>query len=61
MLIPSNSALALLSVAFPPENATGNFVKIVQRVPVKILIDEGLDPDHPLPLGVSVIPTVYVK
>lgn len=47
--------------AFPPENATGNFVKIVQRVPVKILIDKGLDPKHPLPLGVSVIPTVYVK
>ena len=32
--------------AFPPENATGNFVKIVQRVPVKILIDSGLDPEH---------------
>lgn len=47
--------------AFPPENATGNFVKIVQRVPVKILIDEGLDPHHPLPLGVSVVPTVYVQ
>lgn len=46
---------------FPPENATGNFVKIVQRVPVKILIDDGLDPQHPLPLGVSVEPTVYVK
>ena len=30
--------------AFPPENATGNFVKIVQRVPVKIVIDSGLDP-----------------
>jgi membrane fusion protein, multidrug efflux system len=44
--------------AFPPENATGNFVKIVQRVPVKIVIDEGLDPDLPLPLGLSVVPTV---
>ena len=31
--------------AFPPENATGNFVKIVQRVPVKIVIDSGLDPN----------------
>ena len=30
--------------AFPPENATGNFVKVVQRVPVKIVIDSGLDP-----------------
>ena len=37
--------------AFPPENATGNFVKIVQRVPVKIIIDSGLDPKLPLPLG----------
>jgi membrane fusion protein (multidrug efflux system) len=47
--------------AFPPENATGNFVKIVQRVPVKILIDQGLDPQLPLPLGVSVEPTVRLK
>ncbi len=47
--------------AFPPENATGNFVKIVQRVPVKIVIDSGLDPALPLPLGISVVPTVYVK
>jgi membrane fusion protein, multidrug efflux system len=44
---------------FPPENATGNYVKIVQRVPVKILIDSGLDPNVPLPLGLSVEPTVY--
>ncbi len=47
--------------AFPPENATGNFVKIVQRVPVKIDIDSGLDPDLPLPLGISVVPTVRLK
>jgi membrane fusion protein (multidrug efflux system) len=47
--------------AFPAENATGNFVKIVQRVPVKILIDEGLDPQIPLPLGLSVEPVVTVK
>ncbi len=47
--------------AFPPENATGNFVKIVRRVPVKILIDKGLAPDTPLPLGISVQPTVYVN
>jgi membrane fusion protein, multidrug efflux system len=43
---------------FPAENATGNFIHIVQRVPVKIVIDEGLDPDLPLPLGLSVRPTV---
>lgn len=44
---------------FPAENATGNFVKIVQRIPVKILIDQGLDPNRPLPLGLSVTPTVH--
>jgi membrane fusion protein, multidrug efflux system len=47
--------------AFPPENATGNFVKIVQRVPVKIVIDQGLDPNLPLPLGISAVPTVDVR
>jgi membrane fusion protein, multidrug efflux system len=47
--------------AFPAENATGNFVKIVQRVPVKILIDSGLQSDLPLPLGLSVVPKVMLK
>ncbi|MGC1863932.1 MAG: HlyD family secretion protein [Methylocystis sp.] len=47
--------------AFPVENATGNFVKVVQRVPVKIVIDSGLDPKLPLPLGISVEPEVTVK
>jgi membrane fusion protein (multidrug efflux system) len=47
--------------AFPAENATGNFVKIVQRVPVKIVIDSGMPADHPLPLGLSVEPTVYLN
>jgi membrane fusion protein, multidrug efflux system len=47
--------------AFPPENATGNFVKIVQRVPVKIVIDRGLEPGQALPLGLSVVPTVLLK
>ena len=46
--------------AFPAENATGNFVKIVQRVPVKIIIDHGLNPNIPLPLGLSVEPVVDV-
>ncbi len=45
--------------AFPPENATGNFVKIVQRVPVKIVFDGGEKAlAEGLPLGLSVIPTV---
>jgi membrane fusion protein (multidrug efflux system) len=47
--------------AFPPENATGNFIKIVQRAPVKIIIDSGLDPALPLPLGISVVPTVTLQ
>jgi len=47
--------------AFPPENATGNYVKVVQRVPVKIVIDSGLNPHLPLPLGISVVPTVRLK
>jgi len=48
--------------AFPAENATGNFVKIVRRVPVKIAIDSGLPPGgQGLPLGLSVDPTVTVR
>ena len=45
----------------PPENAAGNYVKVVQRVPVKILIEKGEDPEHVLRPGMSVYPTVYVK
>jgi membrane fusion protein (multidrug efflux system) len=45
--------------AFPAENATGNFVKIVRRVPVKIIIEHGLEQWPFLPLGLSVEPTVY--
>ena len=45
----------------PPENATGNFVKVVQRVPVKIVLDPGQDPEHLLRPGMSVTPTVYLK
>ena len=45
----------------PPENATGNFVKVVQRVPVKILLEPGQDPDRLLRPGMSVTPTVYTK
>jgi membrane fusion protein (multidrug efflux system) len=45
----------------PPENATGNFVKVVQRVPVKIVLDEGQDPGHLLRPGMSVTPTVFTE
>ena len=45
----------------PPDNATGNFVKVVQRVPVKIVLDEGQDPEQLLRPGMSVTTTVYIK
>ena len=45
---------------FPPENATGNFVKVVQRVPVKIVFNEPPDPNHRLVLGLSVQPKVKI-
>ncbi len=45
----------------PPENATGNFVKVVQRIPVKIVIDSAPDKDHPLAIGLSVEPKVKVR
>ncbi|WP_070107468.1 HlyD family secretion protein [Burkholderia plantarii] len=46
--------------AFPAENATGNFVKIVQRVPVKIVLDGPLPTNPPLGLGLSAVPTVHL-
>jgi membrane fusion protein (multidrug efflux system) len=45
----------------PPENATGNYVKVVQRVPVKIVFNETPDPKHMLAPGMSVVPEVAVK
>lgn len=45
----------------PPENATGNYVKVVQRVPVKIVFEKGQDPQHLLRPGMSVVPTVITK
>jgi membrane fusion protein, multidrug efflux system len=45
----------------PPENASGNYVKIVQRIPVKIVLDLGQDPEHLLRPGMSVVPTVYTR
>ena len=46
---------------FPPENATGNYVKIVQRFPVRVRIDRDQDPDHSLRPGMSVEAKVRVK
>ncbi|HEX3585733.1 MAG TPA: HlyD family secretion protein [Candidatus Angelobacter sp.] len=45
----------------PPENATGNYVKVVQRIPVRIRLDKDQDPNHQLRPGMSVEPVVYTK
>ncbi len=56
-----DSIMAGTGAAFsllPPENATGNYVKVVQRIPVKIRIDKSSDPRHLLRVGMSVEPTI---
>jgi membrane fusion protein, multidrug efflux system len=53
----SGAAFSLL----PPENATGNFVKVIQRVPVKIIFDESLPADRTIGPGLSVTPSVQVS
>jgi membrane fusion protein (multidrug efflux system) len=45
----------------PPENATGNYVKVVQRIPVKIVLDRGANNDHQLRPGMSVTPKVWIR
>jgi membrane fusion protein (multidrug efflux system) len=45
----------------PPENATGNYVKVVQRIPVKIVFDPGANNDHQLRPGMSVTPKVWIR
>lgn len=45
----------------PPENATGNYVKVVQRIPVKIVLDPGANNDHQLRPGMSVTPKVWIR
>lgn len=57
-----DSIMAGTGAAFsllPPENATGNYVKVVQRIPVKILIDPDSDPEHLLRMGMSVVPVIH--
>jgi membrane fusion protein (multidrug efflux system) len=49
------------SSLLPPENATGNFVKVVKRIPVKIVFEQGQDPEHLLRPGMSAVPTVLTK
>ena len=53
----SGSRFSLL----PPENATGNYVKVVQRIPVRIDLDPGQNEDHHLRPGMSVVPKVYLQ
>jgi membrane fusion protein (multidrug efflux system) len=53
----SGARLSLL----PPENATGNYVKVVQRIPVKIVLDPNENSDHSLRLGMSVEPKVFLN
>jgi membrane fusion protein (multidrug efflux system) len=53
----TGAAFALL----PPENATGNWIKVVQRVPVKISLNEPPPPDHPLRVGLSLYVTVSTR
>jgi membrane fusion protein, multidrug efflux system len=53
----SGARLSLL----PPENATGNYVKVVQRVPVKIVLEPGQNKDRYLRIGMSVEPKVYLN
>jgi membrane fusion protein (multidrug efflux system) len=55
------AATGARSSLLPPENATGNFVKVVQRIPVKIAFEQGQDPGHLLRPGMSVFPTVFTK
>jgi membrane fusion protein (multidrug efflux system) len=45
----------------PPENATGNYVKVVQRIPVRIFFEPGQDPNHLLRPGMSATVTVYTR
>ncbi|WP_224957801.1 HlyD family secretion protein [Geomonas subterranea] len=59
-----DSIMAGAGAAFsvlPPENATGNFVKVVQRIPVKIALEPGSDPGHLLRVGMSVVPTIELE
>jgi membrane fusion protein (multidrug efflux system) len=56
----ANATGARLSL-LPPENATGNYVKVVQRIPVKILVDPGAVEKLPLRLGMNVEATIITK
>jgi membrane fusion protein (multidrug efflux system) len=46
---------------FPPENALGNYVKVVQRIPVKIVLDKATDDQHVLRIGMSCVPSINTR
>jgi membrane fusion protein (multidrug efflux system) len=46
---------------FPPENSLGNYVKVVQRIPVKIVFDKSTDERRVLRIGMSCVPTIITK
>ena len=46
---------------FPPENASGNYVKVVQRIPVRITINANPEKTPHLRIGMSVVPTIYTS
>ena len=54
-------ASGAITSLLPPENATGNYVKVVQRIPVKITFDEGETREHVLRPGMSVEPKVWIR
>ena len=54
-------ATAALFSVLPPENASGNFVKVVQRLPVRLRFKQGQDREHQLIPGMSVVPKVWVQ
>jgi membrane fusion protein (multidrug efflux system) len=55
------AATGARSSVLPPENATGNFVKVVQRIPLRIAFERDQDQDHLLRPGMSVVPTILLK
>lgn len=55
------SSTGAKSSLFPPENAVGSYVKVVQRVPVKITFTSKIDPQYSIEPGMSVVPKILVK
>jgi len=54
-------ASGAITSLLPPENATGNYVKVVQRIPVKIIFEAGETREHVLRPGMSVEPRVWIR